>query len=151
MAAHRMISLIALAFPHRYIQKGDKLALLLDFDGTLAGLVAHPDLAVMETESEFALRNLEPKENVFIAIISGRAAEDARSKVNLKNVTYAGNHGFEIIFPDQTRYSHQVDEKHRRNFVEMVKALETDVSTPFFFLIRKSDCSTTIVAEKMIE
>lgn len=91
----------------------------------------------METESEFALRELEPKENVFIAIISGRAAEDARSKVNLQKVTYAGNHGFEIIFPNKTRYSHQVDEKHRKNFLEMVKALETEVSASFlkyFFL-----------------
>lgn len=103
----------------------------MDFDGTLAELVAHPDLAAMETESEFALRYLEPKDNVYIAIISGRAAEDARSKVNLEKVTYAGNHGFEIIFPNKTRYSHQVDEKHRRNFLKMVKALETDVSTSF--------------------
>lgn len=83
----------------------------------------------METDSEFALRHLEPNKNVYIAIISGRAAEDARGKVNLERATYAGNHGFEIIFPNKSRYSHQVDEQHRRNFVKMVSALETNVST----------------------
>lgn len=104
------------------------MALLLDYDGTLSELASHPDLAIMQPDSEYALRHLEANKDVYVAIISGRAAEDARSKVNLESATYAGNHGFEIIFANKSRYSHQVDEEHRQNFLKMVTALETSVS-----------------------
>ncbi len=35
-----------------------------------------------------------------VSIISGRATDDVRSKVNMDNIYYAGSHGFEIVQPD---------------------------------------------------
>lgn len=122
-----LIELLILLFGS-YVTKSDTLVLLLDFDGTLAPLVKHPSLAAMEPESEIALRELATYPNVYLAIISGRSAEDARSKVNLDKITYAGNHGLEIIFANKSRYHHEVDDSSRKNFDKMVTELETSVS-----------------------
>lgn len=104
------------------------MALLLDFDGTLAPLAPHPSLAEMDSEAEVALKNLAINPSIYVGIISGRSAEDAREKVKLEKITYAGNHGLEIIFSNKSRYNHEIDETIRRNFEKMVAELETSVS-----------------------
>lgn len=101
---------------------------MLDYDGTLSPLVAHPSLSRTDPESEEALLALNKLPNVHVAIISGRAAEDAREKLRLDNITYAGNHGLEIIFHDKSRYDHSVSEQIKANFEKMVTELETTVS-----------------------
>lgn len=108
--------------------KDDKLALLLDFDGTLAPLVSHPSLSKTDPESEIALQSLTNNRNVYVAIISGRSAEDARKIAKFENITYAGNHGLEIVFVNKPRYNHELDEQTRNNFTKMVNELETTVS-----------------------
>lgn len=108
--------------------KNDKLALLLDFDGTLAPLVSHPSLSKTDPESEIALQSLTNNRNVYVAIISGRSAEDARKIAKFENITYAGNHGLEIVFVNKPRYNHELDEQTRNNFTKMVNELETAVS-----------------------
>lgn len=104
------------------------MALLLDFDGTLAPLAAHPSLAEMDPDSEAALKNLATNTNIYLAIISGRSAEDAREKVRLDQITYAGNHGLEILFGNKSRYDHEIDEKTRKNYQKMVDELASSVS-----------------------
>lgn len=101
---------------------------MLDFDGTLSPLAPHPSLAEIDHESEAALNNLATNPNTYLAIISGRSAEDAREKVKLEKITYAGNHGLEIIFWNKSRYHHEIDEETRRNYEKMVTELETSVS-----------------------
>lgn len=91
-------------------------------------MVAHPSLAEMDPETEVSVRNLATYPNVYLAIISGRSAEDAREKVKLEKITYAGNHGLEIIFANKSRYHHEVDEDSRKKFVKMITELETSVS-----------------------
>lgn len=103
--------------------------LLLDYDGTLSPLASHPSLAEMDHESEAALNNLVTNPNIYLGIISGRSAEDAREKVKLEKITYAGNHGLEIIFANKSRYNHEIDETILRNYDKMVAELETSVST----------------------
>lgn len=101
--------------------------MLLDFDGTLSPLAPHPSLAEIDHESDAALRNLATNPNTYLAIISGRSAEDAREKVKLEQITYAGNHGLEIIFWNKSRYHHEIDEETRQNYEKMVTELETTV------------------------
>lgn len=115
-------------FFHRYIKKTDKVALLLDFDGTLAPLAPHPSLAEMEPETEDAMKHLSENSKVYLAIISGRSAEDAQGKVKLEKITYAGNHGLEIVFCNKSRYNHDIGEELRLNYGKMVAELETSVS-----------------------
>lgn len=118
------------SYPHtlpRYLKKGDRLALLLDYDGTLSPLADHPDNTVMEPESEAALHRLAANTNVFLAIISGRAPADARKKVAMSNITYAGNHGLEIHYPNGTKWQYQVSDEVKRNYAKLVDLLEKKV------------------------
>lgn len=73
---------------------GDKLFLLLDYDGTLTPIVKKPEFAVLHKPMKASLTKLCTKHPV--AIISGRALEDVKKLVGIKDIYYAGNHGFEI-------------------------------------------------------
>ncbi len=72
------------------------IALFLDYDGTLTPIVPSPDQAVLSKEAKDALLRLSKIEDVSLAIVSGRAIEDVRRLVGIKNIIYVGNHGFEI-------------------------------------------------------
>jgi trehalose 6-phosphate phosphatase len=76
----------------------------LDFDGTLAPIVADPANAYMPEATRAVFEQLAALSGVTVAVISGRAAEDLRDRVGL-NVILAGNHGLEII-ENNTRWSH---------------------------------------------
>ena len=65
----------------RYIGDTHKLALLLDYDGTLAPIAPHPDLAVIPTETKNILQRLSNITDVYIAIISGRNVENVNKMV----------------------------------------------------------------------
>lgn len=75
------------------------MLLLLDFDGTLAPIVDHPDLALLPDETKKALEELSAGEKYRIGIVSSRGLADLKSKVGLPSLTYAGNHGLEIQGP----------------------------------------------------
>lgn len=59
----------------------NKLALLLDYDGTLAPLASHPDLAKLPTETKHVLGRLANTPNIFISIISGRNVYNVKKMV----------------------------------------------------------------------
>lgn len=65
----------------RYIGNTNKLALLLDYDGTLAPLAPHPDLAVLPLETKSILKRLANMSDVHIAIISGRNVQNVKDMV----------------------------------------------------------------------
>lgn len=111
-----------------YLQKGDKLALLLDYDGTLAPMASHPNNTVMEPESEASLLRLASHPSVFLAFISGREAQDVKNKVGLPNAIYGGNHGLQIIYADNTRFNYQIAQEVKDNLILMVAALEEQVN-----------------------
>lgn len=73
-----------------------RLVLLLDFDGTLAPIVARPELAAIPAKTRRSLQRLLEAEGVQAAIVSGRGLADARALAALPGVAYAGNHGLEI-------------------------------------------------------
>jgi trehalose-phosphatase len=76
---------------------GKRLAVFLDFDGTLAPIVDDPDQAIMDAGSRTAVETLSALADV--AIISGRDLTDVQSRVNLDAVYVAGSHGFDIAGP----------------------------------------------------
>lgn len=61
-----------------------KLALFLDYDGTLSPICPHPDLAVIPENTKLLLEKLSKCENIYMAIISGRQADDAKKMVRAK-------------------------------------------------------------------
>jgi trehalose 6-phosphate synthase/phosphatase len=95
----------------KYVGKEAILALLLDYDGTLSPLAPHPDLAVIPPETKKVLERLARMPDVFVAIISGRGVNNVMAMVGIEGITYAGNHGLEIIHPDGTKVLPRVETK----------------------------------------
>lgn len=70
-------------------------ALILDVDGTLAPIVARPELAAVPEGTRAELERLAGR-YLLVACVSGRAGEDARRLVGVEGVAYVGNHGLEL-------------------------------------------------------
>ena len=71
----------------------------LDFDGTLAPIVSDPKDAALPGSRLKLLRALNNQPRFVVAVISGRSLEDLKTRVNLPDITYAGDHGLEIAGP----------------------------------------------------
>ena len=75
---------------------GDRLGLVLDFDGTLSEFVPDLDKAVISCDVVPPLRGLVSKLTL-TAAMSGRAARDLEQRVDIDGLVYIGNHGAERI------------------------------------------------------
>ncbi|XP_058181674.1 probable trehalose-phosphate phosphatase F isoform X3 [Rhododendron vialii] len=85
--------------------KGKRLALFLDYDGTLSPIVDNPDCAFMSLAMRAAVRNVA---KCFpTAIISGRSRDKVYEFVGLTNLYYAGSHGMDIMGPVRPASSDQ--------------------------------------------
>ena len=78
--------------------QGKRLAVFLDYDGTLTPIVARPELAMLAEDMREAVRNLA--ELCPVAIVSGRDRLDVQQLVQIKSLIYAGSHGFDIAGPE---------------------------------------------------
>lgn len=83
----------------RRVRAAPLFVLLLDFDGTLAGIVERPDLVRLDPLVEKTLASLVRRSGVRVAIVSGRPVEELRSLLPVGGLTVAGNHGLEIVGP----------------------------------------------------
>jgi trehalose 6-phosphate phosphatase len=77
-------------------------AILLDVDGTLAPIVARPELASVPGETREALRRLIGR-YALVGCISGRTGEDAARVVGVDGAVYVGVHGLELA-PEAERW-----------------------------------------------
>lgn len=80
-------------------ERDGRLLVAIDFDGTLAPIVERPDDARLPEEARDALLNLAARGDTELAIISGRALDDLRPRVEVGGIYLAGNHGLEIEGP----------------------------------------------------
>src|SRR6266446_1303616 len=81
--------------------RGRRLAVFLDYDGTLTPIVSHPAHAVLSDSTRQAVRTLAAR--MPIAILSGRDLDDVRRRVDIAGIVYAGSHGFDIAGPHGLR------------------------------------------------
>lgn len=77
--------------------RGKRLAVFLDYDGTLTPIVARPEAARLAGPMRRTLRELAA--HCPVAVISGRDLKDVQNLVGLDSLYYAGSHGFEIAGP----------------------------------------------------
>jgi trehalose 6-phosphate phosphatase len=84
----------ALEHVHEIARSGDRLAVFLDYDGTLTPIVSHPEDAWLSDSMRQTLRALAAR--VPVAILSGRDLDDIRGRVHVDGIVYAGSHGFDI-------------------------------------------------------
>ncbi len=84
-----------------------RLALFLDYDGTLTPLVDHPDQAALSDSMRSAIADLADRGDTDVAVVSGRSLDNVRALVRLPNVIYAGNHGLEVAGPGVGDFLHE--------------------------------------------
>jgi trehalose-phosphatase len=97
----------ALAAIHEIIGGGarKRLALFLDYDGTLTPIVDRPELAILSEDMRATVKALA--DHCTVAIISGRDRRDVERLVNLDALFYAGSHGFDIAGPHGWHVQHE--------------------------------------------
>ena len=81
---------------------GAPALVLLDVDGTLAPIAPRPEDAFVPEATLAAVRALVAAPDTHVALVSGRAAPDARRMVPVPGLWAVGNHGFETHAPDGT-------------------------------------------------
>src|SRR4030095_787073 len=84
----------ALQHVQKIARSGERLAVFLDYDGTLTLIVRHPENAWLSESMRETLRSLVGR--VPVAILSGRDLDDVRCRVHVDGIVYAGSHGFDI-------------------------------------------------------
>jgi trehalose 6-phosphate phosphatase len=75
---------------------------LTDIDGTLAPIVDRPDQAAVPALASELLRELG-RRYAIVGCVSGRRADEARRLVGVDEISYAGNHGLELLLPWDAR------------------------------------------------
>jgi trehalose 6-phosphate phosphatase len=79
----------------RLVEDPGAAGLLFDVDGTLAPIVAAPELAVVPEETRAELERLAGV-YALVACISGRPSRDAARVVGVDGIRYVGEHGLEL-------------------------------------------------------
>jgi trehalose-phosphatase len=73
----------------------EEAAIFLDFDGVLAPIVDRPEDAYPPAETRAELARLAGR-YALVAVVSGRAGDDVRSRVDVDGIVYVGSHGLEL-------------------------------------------------------
>jgi len=73
----------------------ERSALILDVDGTLAPIVAGPELAEVPGSTRTELSRLVGR-YLLVACVSGRPGAEAQQLVGVEGIRYIGNHGLEL-------------------------------------------------------
>ncbi len=81
------------------VRSQDRRAFFLDYDGTLTPIVRDPQKAFLPPKYRKVIASLLGDGKTFVCIISGRAIEQLKEFIGLKDLVLAGNHGMEISGP----------------------------------------------------
>ncbi len=106
--------------------KGKRLAVFLDYDGTLTPIVQRPELATMSQGMRATVQTLT--DHCTVAIISGRDRPDVERLVNLDALFYAGSHGFDIAGPQGWHVQHEPGVQYTSSIDRAEKALRERLS-----------------------
>jgi trehalose-phosphatase len=75
----------------------DRILIGVDFDGTLAPIVDHPDDAIPDPRAISLLQDLANRPDIDVVVVSGRALDDLRLRLgDLAGATLIGEHGNDV-------------------------------------------------------
>ena len=103
-----------------------KIAVFLDYDGTLTPIVARPELAKLSPTMREILSGLARVHPT--VIVSGRGREDVSELVGVDNLYYAGSHGFDIAGPAGTTVRHEIGLEYRPALEQTARSFEHQLS-----------------------
>jgi trehalose 6-phosphate synthase/phosphatase len=101
-----------------------RLALFLDYDGTLCPLQDHPSMAKLSPAMRRALNGCASRADTKVAVVSGRALADVTAIVDHPGLIFAGNHGLEIEGENFPRFVHEDLVHYRHRAEELARSLE---------------------------
>jgi trehalose-phosphatase len=87
-----------------------KIAVFLDYDGTLTPIVHRPEDAVLDENMRAILKKISTQ--CPVAIVSGRDRKDVERRVGLENLYYVGSHGFDMRGPDGVENLHAEGDRY---------------------------------------
>ena len=105
---------------------GRRMAVFLDYDGTLTPIVRRPEDAELSRNMRQVIRKLAA--NCPVAIVSGRDLPDVRERVGIDELYYAGSHGFDIAGPGIKRREHPEGSRLLPEIDRAEKALQKRLS-----------------------
>lgn len=114
-----------------------------DFDGTLAPIVEEPDAATMSAENRRLLQRLSERENVVVAIVSGRSLADVRERTGLDDLYHAGNHGLEWADGDGRKVAEAARER-RPALAQSLEILEPRLASIPGCIIENKGLTATV-------
>jgi len=127
--------------------------LFLDYDGTLVPIASIPGHAIMPNAVRELLVSLTKLFYCKVAIVSGRALDDIKNMVGLRNVIYVGNHGLELQGP-KIKFESPVPDRLRLRVRRICKKLEQKLSKIHGLLIEDKGLTLSLhyrlVDEKQI-
>ena len=125
----------------RYVGDRAIVALLLDYDGTLSPIAQRPEMATIPPDTKAVLERLANHPDVFIAIVSGRSQSNVKEMVGIEGITYAGNHGMEILHSDGSSFVHPMPDEYQGKLENLLKELKREVSEILFLKKENSGVS----------
>ncbi len=114
-----------------------RVALFLDYDGTLTPIVDRPELALLSDRMRQLIKDLVRL--CPVAIISGRARGNVEAMVKVDDLIYAGSHGFDIAGP----HGQAIASETGRPFVQSIQEAGRKLQT------RLNDIGGVIVEPKI--
>lgn len=98
---------------------GKRLAVFLDYDGTLTPIVDRPEDATISESMRDAVSGLA--ERCVVCVVSGRDRPVVQELMGLDNLVVAGSHGFDIWSPEEGTIEHDAGSGYEE-LLEKVKA-----------------------------
>ena len=89
----------------RRAHDGDRIALFLDYDGTLRDFVSDPDAAVPDEQLRPLLEGLSAHPSVDIAVVSGRPASFLQKHFSGGSITLVSEHGYRWLLPGKEEWT----------------------------------------------
>ena len=107
--------------------KNKRLALFLDYDGTLTPIVRRPEMAVLSDRMRETVKKTAKK--IFVAVVSGRDLADVKKLVGIPSLCYAGSHGFDIAGPQGKHMEYQKGTDFRPQLEKAEKEMRARIET----------------------
>ncbi|MAE44313.1 MAG: trehalose-phosphatase [Magnetovibrio sp.] len=117
-----------------------RIAVFLDYDGTLTPIVDKPEMAVLAPSMRALVKALADR--LPVAIVSGRDRQDVHRLVGLDSLIYAGSHGLDIAGPIAAAYDGCGE--YREMLVEAGNRLRRELTNVGGVLVECKRCSVAV-------
>jgi len=117
--------------------------LFLDFDGTLAPIVSHPNKAEIPIAVKKLLKAISRKPGYKVAIISGRSLDDIKKRVGIRSLIYSGNHGLEVEGP-KIKHAPTISEEYKKTLKNIKSELKRKLSKVRGILVEDKGLSLSL-------